>query len=136
MLSRRTSFVSILYKAEEEPTVTIPNTLRTEPLWSEDVVLTAFVESPLRGLNNISNLCTWQKHPQDPADPDAGDWVDVTSNLSTTNGKLTHTITKLDVATFNSKFRVKVGGSTLNGTNYGTYVTSQNVIFEDLDERI
>ena len=95
-----------------------------------------FVESPLRGLNNISNLCTWQKHPQDPADPDAGDWVDVTSNLSTTNGKLTHTITKLDVATFNSKFRVKVGGSTLNGTNYGTYVTSQNVIFEDLDERI
>jgi len=134
MLSRRTSFVSILYKAEEEPTVTIRQLTRGEELHSENVVLLAHVESPLRGLNNIT--ATWQRHVRDAADPDAGDWADVTSSLNVGNGRLTHTIAKLNTENFNSKFRVRVALSTYLGTDYPEYEGTQYVTFEILDERI
>jgi hypothetical protein len=136
MLARKTSFVSILYKAEEEPTILIPNHVLDVKLGHENYTLIAFIESPLRGLTNLkdNNLCTWQRLVNDEVG-DTAVWTDVTSTFNDSNGKLTHTIALINKENIESKWRVKVTGSTLGSETYPTKY-SQDVIFIVLDDKV
>ena len=136
MLARKTSFVSILYKAEEEPTILIPNHVLDVKLGHENYTLIAFIESPLRGLTNLknNNLCTWQRLVNDEVG-DTAVWTDVTSTLNDSNGKLTHTIALINKENIESKWRVKVTGSTVGSETYPTKY-SQDVIFIVLDDKV
>ena len=136
MLARKTSFVSILYKAEEEPTILVPNHVLDVKIGHENYTLIAFIESPLRGLTNLkdNDLCTWQRLVNDEVG-DTAVWTDVTSTFDDSNGKLTHTIALVNKENIESKWRVKVIGSTLGSETYPTKY-SQDVIFIVLDDKV
>ena len=136
MLARKTSFVSILYKAEEEPTILVPNHVLDVKIGHENYTLIAFIESPLRGLTNLkdNNLCTWQRLVNDEVG-DTAVWTDVTSDFNDSNGKLTHTIALINKENIEAKWKVKVTGSTVGSETYITKY-SQHVRFIVLDDKV
>ena len=136
MLARKTSFVSILYKAEAEPTILIPNHALDVKIGHENYTLIAFIESPLRGLTNLkdNDLCTWQRLVNDEVG-DTAVWTDASSTFNDSNGKLTHTIALINKENIESKWRVKVTGSEENGETYPTKY-SQDVVFIVLDDKV